>query len=438
MRFYTQQHPFYCGIALHARTMDVCILSQDGEVVLHRNMQAHPDALLKAIAPYRNARVVAVACIFTWDGLADLCPRENMPFVLGPALSMKAMHGGKAKNDRIDAPKIAVVLRGGMRPQAYVYPAAMRATRALLRRRLHLMRKRAALLAHVQKTNSQYHLPEIGKQIADKAPRDGVAERLPAPAVQKSIAVDLALLAYSDRLLPDLALSIVQTARQQDANPLSLLQTVPGMGKICSLVLLYAIHQIDRFPRGQDFVAYGRLVQCAKEAAGTRYGTSGTKSGHAYLTWAFAEAAVLCLRNHAQGQPSLARLEKTHAKGTALTILAHKWARAVYDRLRRGTVLERDTFLTGYGRRAGEPAASLDTEGISLTTVLGKTVTPCVIERAEGHRLSSLIPCGCLDTRSGFLSMVMVIHGGRGLPLSRTCSSLAAPSCAAILLHRTA
>ena len=27
MRFYTQQHPFYCGIDLHARTMYVCILA---------------------------------------------------------------------------------------------------------------------------------------------------------------------------------------------------------------------------------------------------------------------------------------------------------------------------------------------------------------------------------------------------------------------------
>jgi hypothetical protein len=75
------------------------------------------------------------------------------------------------------------------------------------------MRKRAALLAHVQKTNSQYHLPEIGKQIADKAPRDGVAERLPAPAVQKSIAVDLALLAYSDRIPPATLLDISRVIR---------------------------------------------------------------------------------------------------------------------------------------------------------------------------------------------------------------------------------
>jgi len=58
------------------------------------------------------------------------------------------------------------------------------------------------------------------------------------------------------------------------------------------LVLLDEIHDITRFPRVQDFVSYCRLVTCATEAAGTRDGTSGTKIGHAYLTWAFSEAAV--------------------------------------------------------------------------------------------------------------------------------------------------
>jgi len=150
MRFYTQQHQFYCGIDLHARTMYLCILNRDGEILVHRNMKTRPDTFLTAIAPYREDLVVCVECIFTWYWLADLCAREGIPFVLGHALYMKAIHGGKAKNDKIDAQKIAVLLRGGMLPQAYVYPAEMRATRDLLRRRMHLMRKRAELLAHVQ------------------------------------------------------------------------------------------------------------------------------------------------------------------------------------------------------------------------------------------------------------------------------------------------
>jgi transposase len=345
MRFYTKQHQFYCGIDLHARTMYLCILNQEGEILVHRNMPAGPDPFLKTIAPYREHLVVCVECIFTWYWLADLCAREGIPFVLGHALYMKAIHGGKAKNDKIDAQKIAVLLRGGMLPQAYVYPAEMRATRDLLRRRMHLMRKRAELLAHIQNTNSQYNLPEIGKKIAYKANRDGIAERFPDPAVQKSIEVDLALIGYYDPLLTDLELHIVKTAKQHDAQTLYRLQSVPGIGKILSLVLLYEIHDIQRFPRVQDFVSYCRLVKCAKESAGKRYGTSGAKIGNAYLKWAFSEAAVLFLRNHPAGQKYLARLEKKHGAGKALTILAQQLARAVYYMLRRDIVFDMDKFL---------------------------------------------------------------------------------------------
>src|SRR5436190_23732171 len=235
MRFYTTPHRYYCGIDLHARRMYICVLDAEGQIRVHRNGPATPEGFLEIVAPYWDDLVVAAECLFTWYWLADLCTQEGIAFVLGHALYMKAIHGGKAKNDKIDSHKIAVLLRGGMLPQAYVYPAAMRATRDLLRRRTHLMRKRAELLAHIQNTNSQYNLPEIGKTIAYKANRDGVAERFPEPAVQKSIEVDLALIGHYDQLLRDVELSILKTAKQHNAQTLYLLRTVPGIGEILSL-----------------------------------------------------------------------------------------------------------------------------------------------------------------------------------------------------------
>jgi transposase len=119
---------------------------------------------------------------------------------------MKAIHGGKAKNDKIDAQKIAVLVRGGRLPQAYVYPAEMRATRDLLRRRGHLARKRAELLAHIHNTNSQYNLPQIGKRLANKSNREDVAEHFPDPSVRKTIEVDVSLIDHDDKLLGEVEL----------------------------------------------------------------------------------------------------------------------------------------------------------------------------------------------------------------------------------------
>jgi hypothetical protein len=110
--------------------MYVCILDHEGRVLLHQNMPCDPQRFLRAVAPYRDDDlVVAVECIFTWYWLADLCAKEGIAFVLGHALYMKAIHGAKAKNDRVDAAKIAALLKGGLLPQAYVYPSEMRATR---------------------------------------------------------------------------------------------------------------------------------------------------------------------------------------------------------------------------------------------------------------------------------------------------------------------
>jgi len=100
MRFYTQHHHYYCGIDLHARSMYVCILDPAGTIVVHKDLGAEPEAFLRVIAPYRDDLVVAVECIFTWYWLADLCAREGIAFVLGHALYMRAIHGGKVKTLR--------------------------------------------------------------------------------------------------------------------------------------------------------------------------------------------------------------------------------------------------------------------------------------------------------------------------------------------------
>src|SRR6185503_9754080 len=204
MRFYNRQHRHYCGIDLHVKTMYVCILDATGQVLVHRNVPSTPAALLHVVAPYRDDLVVAAECMFTWYWLADVCAAERIAFVLGHALAMKAIHGGKAKNDKLDSFKIASLLRGGLLPQAYVYPAAMRSTRDLLRRRLHLVRKRGQLLAHIQNTRAQYNLPEFGRRLAYPANREGVREHFADPSVRKSIEVDLALLDRYDTLIADL------------------------------------------------------------------------------------------------------------------------------------------------------------------------------------------------------------------------------------------
>jgi transposase len=345
MRFYTKQRRYYCGIDLHARQMYVCILSSDGEVVFHKNMPAAPEPFLKAIAPFREDLVVGVECTFTWYWLADVCVAEGIEFVLGHALYMKAIHGAKVKNDRVDSRKIAALLRGGMFPMAYVYPREMRATRDLLRRRTYFVRRRADLLAHIQNTNAQYNLPAFGKKIARKMHREGLSDSFSDKAVQHSIDADVEVIDHLDLLVEGVNRHIGRTARSHDPQALALLRTVPGIGKTLGLVILYEIHTIDRFETVQQFCSYARLVKSKHESAGKKSGRSWSKIGNEHLKWAFSEASALFLRSNPEGMKYKKRLEKKHGKAKAMSVLSHRLGRAVYFMLKRGKAFEMKTFL---------------------------------------------------------------------------------------------
>jgi len=119
---------------------------------------------------------------------------------------------------------------------------------------------------------------------------------------------------------------------------------VPGIGKVLALTILHEIHDITRFDRVQEFASSARLVKCKKQSGGKTLGTSGAKMGNVHLKWAFSEAAVLFLR-HTEGKKLIARIEKRHGKGKALSSLAHKIGRAAFYMLSRGTVFSMDKFL---------------------------------------------------------------------------------------------
>jgi len=347
MQFYTNSHPFYCGIDLHARILYVCILDTLGKTVFHKEIKAHPEALLKILSPYIGKIVVGVECMHCWYWVSDFCEEHKIDFILGHALYMRAIHGGKTKNDRIDSYKIACLIRGGNFPLAYTYPQEMRATRDLLRRRTGIVRHGADLKAHVANTTSQYNLPPNQVNLKNVCAREKIKTTFDNPVVQHNVDLDMALLDCYAKELSKAEYLIEQQAKQHQPVYYQLLRTVPGIGRILALTILYEIGDISRFETVQKFASYCRLVKCKAESAGKSYGTQGNKIGNAHLKWAFSEAAVLYLRGNPAAQKYLVRLQKRMSKAKALSALAHKLGRAVFFMLKHRTVFDEKRFLAG-------------------------------------------------------------------------------------------
>lgn len=346
MRFYKNQHKYYCGIDLHAKTMYVCVIDSEGKVLKHRNIPCRPEELLAAIAPWREDIVIGVECMFCWYWVADLCAKEGISFVLGHALYMKAIHGSKSKNDRIDSEKIAMLLKAGMFPEAYVYPHAMRATRDLMRRRLFFVNRRAELLSHIKMTYQQYNVLEAIGDLTRLNVQEALQIPFHDPSAVKMVKHDLEMVNHYTKLIRSME-SHIYTARfskREIGHELSLLESVPGIGRVLSMTILYEIEDIERFPTVQNFISYCRLIKPKKTSGGKITGTSGKKIGNHHLRWAFSEAVLIHLRDDAQGKALMQKLIKKHPKGKAMSIMAAKIARAVYFIMKRQKPFNEEKF----------------------------------------------------------------------------------------------
>jgi transposase len=345
---YNQPHRFYCGVDLHARSLFTHVLDAKGRTVFEQDLPADPEAFLKAIRPYRKDLVVGCECMFAWYWLADLCDDQGIPFALGHALAMRHIHQGKSKSDKIDAGKLAAMLRGGLFPLAYAYPKAKRQTRDLLRRRSFFVRQRSQLIAHVVNTNSQFNLPPLTKKLTYAANRsEAIADRFPDPSTRLMVESDLALIDDYDRQIARLELHLTRTAKVDDPVTFGFLRTVPGIGPILGLILLYEIDAIARFPEVGNFLSYSRLVRCEHSSAGKVTGSGRKKVGNAHLKWAFSEAACLMIRTCPAVKGWVQRQETKRGKRKALSVLEAKLGRAVYHLWRKQQAFDLKRFLKG-------------------------------------------------------------------------------------------
>jgi len=354
MKYYHSTTEFNCGIDLHAHQMYVCLMDRTGKILVHTNIRNNDfDYFLKLVAPYRHSLTVCCECMFGWYWLADACQAAGLTFVLAHALYVRAIHGGKNKNDRIDSEKLAHLLRSNLIPPGYVYPADKRPLRALLRQRLFYVWSRSELLARIQSHQLAHNRPVLRQGRSNRDPWEvQLLAREADPVRQIALSNDLAMIRHYDAQISALETQLQQLTKATAWREYTLLQTVPGIGENLGLTLLYEIGDIARFPTVKDFLSYCRLVKGTVASAGKIKGLRGAKLGNPYLRWAFGETAIIAKRDHAVIGPLAQRLEArmNGNKFKANTVLAIKIARAVYFMLKNQTVFDPQRLVAALAR----------------------------------------------------------------------------------------
>ena len=192
----------------------------------------------------------------------------------------------------------------------------------------------------------QYNLNPPAQKLCYAANRAALDLDVFADAATRSmLAADLAIVTALDSQIKRLEAELVRTAKVHDPQTFHLLRTIPGIGPVLALILLYEVHDISRFAEVGNFLSYARLVRGSHESAGKKKGSPGKKIGNAHLKWAFGEATCLLIRELPKAKAYLARKERRVGKKRALGGLACRLARTVYHLWRKQQAFDVQRFL---------------------------------------------------------------------------------------------
>lgn len=351
MKFVQAKTQYIGGIDLHAENSYICIMDRSGKIYVHCEIPSNKFDLLESFTPYTPNITICCESTFNWYWVADLCRICQVEFVLGHALYLRLIHGAKKKNDRIDAKKLADLLRTGYFPPAYAYPQQMRSARDMLRARRYLIESRTAQYSRIKMLLHQQGEGSFPKNIVARVTDrfEQIKKRLKDSNTWFIAESALRCIERYDEEILILEKDILRAVDEHDPKSIRLLRTIPGCGTVLSLTILYEMHAWQRFKTAARFSSYARVVKVEHESAGKQSG-GNNKIGNPTLQWAFGQV-VMCAIVHSQIIKKLyEKLKKRHGAAHAFARLAHKFAVTAFYMLKNGESFDMDRFIVKHAR----------------------------------------------------------------------------------------
>ncbi len=230
---------FYCGIDLHAKNSQICVIDERGRKVEEAKLENDLSLIFGFLEPFGNDLRIAIESTINWYWIVDGLKEAGYKVKLAHTLGLYMITGAKIKTDRRDAFKLAKLLRMGEIPEAYIYPRKKRPLRDFLRRRAGLVEERASCYSSLRMQFIRYNLNTISLNALKHLNADDI-DSMPLPLELKNYCrmvlerIDLLSkqIKSIDKYLRNVALS--------DPNFKALL-TIPGIHYVLALTIYYEI-----------------------------------------------------------------------------------------------------------------------------------------------------------------------------------------------------
>jgi transposase len=324
----------YGAIDLHSNNNVTVLIDEQDRVVYERRLPNDLPTVLGHLAAYRgDIEGIAVESTYNWYWLVDGLMEAGHHVELVNTAAVKVYDGKKFTGDEHDARHLAHLLRLGILPTGYIYPKAERAVRDLLRKRGQLVRCRTAQILSIENlicrnSGEQWFTEDLGELNEQTLNRLCAGDPYRIRAIQSNLRIKACL----DEEVAGVEKIVLGQAKLKPE--FKKLLTVPGLGKILGMTVMYETGTIDRFPHVGNFASYARAVDSGRYSNGKKKGSGNAKNGNKYLAWAFVEAVHHAWRSCETIRRFYQRKKAQRNTCVAVKAVAHKIARATYHVLK--------------------------------------------------------------------------------------------------------
>ena len=326
----------YGGIDLHSNNLMISLIDEHDQLISEKRLPNDLVSIQTHLQPFQaDLSALVVESTYNWYWLVDGLVERGYDVRLANTLAIQQYNGIKYTDDASDARFLAQLLRLGILPEGYIYPAAQRSTRDLLRRRLLLVQQRRTQYMSLQSM--------IARHSGHRLTHPQVCALTYAelkPYFAHTMAFETALLLREQMRSLDQAIARIEHLvghQCLDTQDYRLLSSVPGIGPILGQTILLETGPIERFKTVGNYASYARCVPSIKLSNGKKKGQGNRKNGNRYLALAFVEAAHYASiwepRIKRYYQRKQAKVHKMVAKKT----VANKLARACFHMLTHRT-----------------------------------------------------------------------------------------------------
>ncbi len=286
----------YIGFDVHKRSISYCVKIADGRIVEEGKLRATHLGLRewaqRRAQPWRGAMEATLFSGWIYDTLKPYASELQMGH---PAL-MKAIGASKKKNDKLDARKIADLVRCNLLPACYVAPVEIRELRRMLRYRNGVVQQAVRMKNKISGLLMEVGAPYNKQQLHGKkyfSELLGQLEEVPESVKD--------LLRLSRGALETFEITQQQLLARLRKEPLlaervQLLTGIRGVGEVTALTWVLEVGEPQRFSSVARAVSYCGLTAALVSSADKQQRGPISKQRNAHLQTVLIEAAKLAPR----------------------------------------------------------------------------------------------------------------------------------------------